>query len=200
MASSQLPTKNGLAYGDYLLWEGDGRWELIDGVVYDMSPAPSIDHQRISGDIFNQIYTFLDGRPCEVFAAPFDVRLPKSADEADEDIKDVVQPDIVVVCDPEKLDRRGCRGAPDWIVEIVSPSTAAKDNIEKLALYERNGVKEYWIVHPAYRIATVYTLGPDRLYGRPKSYPETEKIEPVALPGLSVNLKTVFKGVSLESR
>ena len=139
------------------------------------------------------------GKDCEVFAAPFDVRLPK-ADEADEDIKDVVQPDIVVVCDPGQLDRRGCRGAPDWVVEIVSPSTAAKDHIQKLALYERRGVKEYWIVHPGYRIVTVHISGRNDRYDRPISYSENEKVESVALPGFVLNLDTVFEKVGLEVR
>jgi len=196
MASLSLPKEEGVTYGDYLSWTDDGRWELIDGVVYDMSAAPAIDHQRILGDLFNQVYNFLKEKPCEAFVAPFDVRLPQ-ADEADEFIQNVVQPDIVVVCDPDKLDKRGSRGVPDWIIEIVSPSTAAKDHIEKLALYERNGVQEYWTVYPEYRIATVYLLGPDGRYCRPKSYTEKDKIESVTLPGLVVDLKTVFVGVMI---
>ncbi len=194
MASLPLPKEEGFTYGDYLNWTDEGRWELIDGDVYDMSAAPVIDHQRILGDLFNQIYNFLKESPCEAFVAPFDVRLPQT-DEADELIRDVVQPDIVVVCDPEKLDRRGCRGAPDWIIEIVSPSTATKDHIEKLALYEGSGVKEYWIVYPAYGIIDVHLPGEDGRYERPISYAAKDKIESVTLPGLTVNLKTVFEGI-----
>ncbi len=196
MASLPLPREEGATYGDYLSWTDDGRWELIDGVVYDMSAAPGIDHQRILGDLFIQVYSFLKENPCEAFIAPFDVRLPQT-DEADELIQDVVQPDIVVVCDPDKLDKRGCRGAPDWIIEIVSPATAPKDHIEKLALYERNGVKEYWIVYPEYRIAAVHMMGQDNRYGRPKTYAEKDKIESVTLPGLTVDLKTVFEGITI---
>jgi Uma2 family endonuclease len=194
MASFPQPREAGYTYGDYLRWTDEGRWELIDGVVYDMSAAPAIDHQRLIVELVASIHTFLSDRECEVFVAPFDVRLPH-ADEADEAITDVVQPDIAVVCDPEKLDKRGCRGAPDWIIEILSPSTAAKDHIEKLALYERSGVKEYWVVYPAYGIIDVHLLGDDGRYEKPKSYAEKDKIEPATLPGLILELKTIFKSV-----
>ena len=109
-----------------------------------------------------------------------------------------MQPDIFVVCDPEKLDRRRCLGAPDWVVEIVSSSTAAKDHIEKLLLYQRAGVKEYWIVHPEYRIIAVYLRGTDGKYGPPKSYSEKDKVESVVLPGFVLELATVFEGVQFE--
>ena len=194
MASLPLPREEGFTYGDYLSWTDEGRWELIDGDVYDMSAAPAIDHQRLIVELVASIHTFLSDRECEVFVAPFDVRLPH-ADEVDEAIMDVVQPDIAVVCDPEKLDKRGCRGAPDWIIEIVSPSTAAKDHIEKLALYERSGVKEYWIVYPVYGIINVHLLGEDGRYEKTKSYAEKDKIESATLPGLILELKTIFKSV-----
>lgn len=120
------PDEKRYTYGDYLTWPDEERWELIEGVPYDMTPAPSTNHQRILGELFRQISTFLLDRDCEVFIAPFDVRLPEG-DEADEQIITVVQPDIAVICDPAKIDRRGCRKAPDFIIEILSPSTAAKD-------------------------------------------------------------------------
>lgn len=113
--------------------------------------------------------------------------------ESDNEIETVVQPDIVVVCDPDKLDDRGCRGAPDLIVEITSPSTAPKDNIKKLALYEKHGVKEYWIVHPTDKIATVRLLGNDSKYGIPTNYEGKGDLEVVTFPGLIVDLNTVFK-------
>ena len=144
-------------YGEYLTWPEDRRYELIDGVAYAMSPAPNRSHQQFVLHIARQISDALDGTPCEVNIAPFDVRLPDTG-EADEDIQTVVQPDILVVCDQMKLDERGCRGAPDWVIEILSPSSAAHDQINKLAIYERHGVKEYWIVHPTDRIVGVYRL------------------------------------------
>jgi Uma2 family endonuclease len=153
------------SYGEYLSWPEDVRYELIDGEAYLMAPAPSVDHQRLVGDLFRQIADALDGHRCEVFVAPFDVRLPRG-DEADEAVDTVVQPDLTVVCDPEKIDRRGCRGAPDWVVEVLSPATAAHDQTLKLSAYERAGVPECWFVHPTDGIVTVYRLTDGR-YGRP---------------------------------
>ena len=154
------------SYGDYLTWPNDERWEIIDGTPYSMSLAPSREHQRITGELFRQIANFVRDGNCEVYAAPFDVRLPKK-DEADGNIKTVVQPDISVICDPSKLDKAGCKGAPDWIIEVLSPATAAKDQIQKHALYQRHGVKEYWLVHPTDKIVAVYRLKKGE-YGKPE--------------------------------
>ncbi len=144
-------------YGEYLTWPDDQRYELIDGVAYAMGPAPVRVHQRLLGELYRQVADALDDSDCEVDIAPFDVRLP-DRDEADEEIVNVVQPDLVVICDRDKLDEKGCRGAPDWVVEVLSPSTAGHDQILKLALYERHGVKEYWLAHPTDRVVTVYRL------------------------------------------
>lgn len=152
-------------YGEYLTWPENVRYELINGEAYLMAPAPSVDHQRLVGDLFRQIADTLDGRGCEAFIAPFDVRLPRG-DEADEAVDTVVQPDLTIVCDPEKIDRRGCRGAPDWVIEVLSPATAAHDQTVKLGAYERAGVPECWFVHPTDRTVTVYRLANGH-YGRP---------------------------------
>lgn len=144
-------------YGDYRLWPDDQRWELIDGKAYDMSPAPTRTHQTLVVEMVRQIGNYLEDKPCEVYVAPFDVRLP-AGDEDDDRITTVVQPDIAVICDPAKLDEAGCRGAPDWIVEVLSPVTAAKDQIRKRDLYQRHGVREYWLVHPTDHILTRYRL------------------------------------------
>ena len=181
-------------YGNYLGWPEGERWELIEGAPYDMTPAPSIEHQRISGEFFRQISNFLFDKDCEVFAAPFDVRLPESQ-EADDEIITVVQPDIAVICDPARLDTRGCRGAPDFVIEILSPATAAKDQIQKVALYEKHGVKEYWTGHPSDRLITVRLLEADGKYGIPKIY-EAKGLLPVStLPGLEIDLDSVFRKV-----
>ena len=120
------------SYADYLTWSDDERWELIDGVPYNMSPAPILDHQRISGELFRQIANYLIDKTCEVFAAPVDVRFSKSKMKNDKEIFDVVQPDIIVVCDKDKIeDDRSCPGAPDIVMEILSPSTASRDVIKK---------------------------------------------------------------------
>lgn len=153
-------------YGEYLRWPDDVRYELIDGQAWMMSPAPSIEHQEIAGDLYFQLRQALQGAPCRVFIAPVDVRLPRG-DEADDDIDTVVQPDVLLVCDPAKIDRRGVRGAPDWVAEVLSPSTAARDQITKRRIYERAGVREYWLVHPTDRTLTVHTLVDGR-YGIPE--------------------------------
>ena len=155
-------------YGDYLTWPGDIRYELIDGIAYAMSPAPDLAHQDVVGEIYRQAANILAGKPCRAFIAPVDVRLPKQ-DEADERVDTVVHPDVMVVCDSSKLDRRGIRGAPDWIVEVLSPSTSGHDQIKKRNIYERHGVREYWLIHPIDRVLTVYSLV-NAEYGKPEIY------------------------------
>ncbi len=152
-------------YGEYLRWPDEQRYELIDGVAYAMTPAPARRHQDFVLEIARQIADALEESDCNLYIAPFDVRLPEG-DEADELVTTVVQPDISIICDPEKLDDRGCRGAPDWIIEILSPATAAHDQIRKRLVYEKHGVREYWLVHPTDRIVTIYTLSDDG-YGKP---------------------------------
>lgn len=153
-------------YADYQRWPEEARYELIDGEAFLMAPAPLIEHQIIAGEIFRQLANALDGQACTPFVAPVDVRLPR-ADEADEAVDTIVQPDVLVVCDPAKIDRRGVRGAPDWLVEVLSPSTAAHDQIAKRRTYERAGVREYWLVHPTDRTLTVHWLVDGR-YGIPE--------------------------------
>lgn len=155
-------------YGDYLTWTGDMRYELIDGCAYAKAPVPDLAHQDVAGEIYLQVRLAIKSKPCHAFIAPVDVRLPKQ-DEADEHIDTVVQPDVLVVCDSSKLDRRGVRGAPDWIVEVLSPSTACHDYIRKRKLYEQHGVKEYWLIHPVDRLLTVYRLIVAE-YGKPEFY------------------------------
>ena len=177
-------------YGDYLKWDDDERWELIDGVAYNMTPAPSRFHQQVSAELCTQFVTLLRGGSCKVYSAPFDVRLPEG-DEADEAVKTVVQPDISIICDPSKLDDKGCKGSPDLIVEILSQATARKDMKEKLLRYERAGVREYWIADPVGKMITVYKRTDGGLFGRPDVYGEEERIK-VGILDLEVDLKTVF--------
>jgi len=146
-------TQRPLTYRDSLLW--DGRWELVRGEPVDMSLTPSRTHQRLLIVLAVQIGNWLEGKSCEVFAAPFDVFLAEEGQDA-EDAETVLQPDLMVVCDSSKLDDRGCHGAPDWVIEILSPATAARDHLEKRELYEQHGVAEYWLVHPTDRLLTVY--------------------------------------------
>lgn len=171
-------------YGDYLTWTGDERYELIDGVAYLMAPAPALDHQEIAGGIYFQTRRALGDSSCRVFIAPVDVRLPKG-NEADERIETVLQPDVLVVCDPAKLDRRGVCGAPDWVVEVLSPATAGHDQIHKRRVYERHGVAEFWLVHPNDRVVTIYCLV-DGEYGKPAVQNLAGETRVGVLPDLSI--------------
>ncbi len=171
-------------YGDYLRWPEGVRYELVDGVAYLMAPAPDLAHQEVAGEIFRQASNALQDKPCRAFVAPVDVRLPK-AGEADEAIETVVQPDVLAVCDETKLDRRGVRGAPDWVVEVLSPATAAHDMVEKRRIYERHGVKEYWLVHPYDRVLTIYRLE-GGTYGKPDVQELTGETAVGALPGVRI--------------
>ena len=178
-------------YADYLNFPGDERWELIRGEAYAMGPAPNTLHQRVSIRLSAQIVQYLQGKSCEVFTAPFDVRLAK-ANTADEHIETVVQPDISVICNPDKLDERGCLGAPDWIIEILSPSTAAKDQIIKRALYQQHGVTEYWLVHPVDRIVTVYRLQGGKNYGKPDVYETKGHMPSMLFADFNVDWDAIF--------
>ena len=179
-----LRTEKHYTYADYLQWPDDTRYELIDGEAFRMAPTPLIEHQEIAGEVYCQLANQLDGQPCRPYIAPVDVRLPRK-DEADAAIDTVVQPDVLVVCDPHKIDRRGVRGAPDWVLEVLSPSTAAHDQIAKRRTYERAGVREYWLVHPGDRTLTVYVLDNGQ-YGRPEIY-ELKDATPIGvLPGVSI--------------
>jgi Uma2 family endonuclease len=186
--------QKGYRFSDYLRWPEDERWELIRGVAYNMGPAPSRKHQKVSVTLVNMFYNYLKEKdtPCEVYAAPFDVRLPEE-NTRPEDIQTVVQPDIVIICDKSKLDDQGCKDSPDLIVEIISPATAAKDYITKLALYEQNGVKEYWVVHPIDKVVMVYQLAENGIYGRPIFYAAEDQVE-VGIFGsdLVIDMKAVF--------
>ena len=178
-------------YKDYITWPAHERWELIHGIPWNMSPAPSRQHQQISLALERIIDTFLRGKPCEMYHAPFDVRLPLP-DENTESITTVVQPDIIVVCYKYKLDDKGCIGSPDFIIEILSESTAAKDMNEKLFLYEKHKVKEYWIVDPWDNTVKVYILNTRGKYSAPGLFSKNDTINVKTLPGLVIKVNTLF--------
>ena len=181
----QLKDQQHHTYADYLSWPGDVRYELIDGEAYLMAPpAPTISHQTVAGEIYFQLRLALDGKPCVPLIAPVDVRLPK-ADEADEAIDTVVQPDVLVVCDPAKISERGVRGAPDWVVEVLSPDTASHDQINKRRTYEGAGIAEYWLVHPTDRVLTVYRLE-NGAYGKPDMQELAGETAISVLPGVTI--------------
>lgn len=174
-------------YGEYLAWTDPQRYELINGIAYAMTPAPTRLHQKILLEIARQIADVIDDSPCEVYVAPFDVHLPRS-DEPDENIDTVVQPDLSVIRDPGKLDERGCRGAPDWIIEILSSGTAAHDQTRKREVYERTRVAELWLVHPADRTVTIYHLEGTG-YGRPDIFELAGTSRSAVLPMVSIEWK-----------
>ncbi len=181
-------------YADYLTWQFSEMVELIRGRIFKMSPAPNLFHQEISANLFLKIGNYFNGKPCKVFHAPFDVRLPLPPGKVkNEQIETVVQPDISVICDLSKLDIRGCLGAPDWIIEILSPATASKDLREKFELYEFAGVREYWIVHPHEHTLLVYQLDEHGKYqGAQRPYVREDSVAVGAFPGFVMDLKDVF--------
>jgi Uma2 family endonuclease len=182
-------------YADYLTWQFTEMVELIRGKIVKMSPAPRSIHQAVTGELHRQIANHLRKQKCKVFIAPFDVRLPQpKKGSTNEEIITVVQPDLCVVCDPKKIDEMGCVGAPDWIIEVLSPRTSAKDLNEKFELYEEAGVGEYWVVHPREQTALVYTLNEQGKYrGMLKPYTRRDKIQPLILPALVIDLGEVFE-------
>lgn len=155
---SQLDPNGTYTYADYLKWQFDDSVELIKGKLYRMSPAPKRKHQDASVNLEFALLTYFDDKPCRVYDAPFDVRLPVRNERKPDQLYTVVQPDICVVCDLSKLDDDGCLGAPDWVIEITSPRTAKNDFSEKFDLYEESGVREYWIIQPKEKAVNVYVL------------------------------------------
>ncbi len=180
------------SYADYQTWPDDERYEIIDGIVYAMN-APLRIHQEILLELARQFANYLKGKPCKVYIAPFDVRFADRAKNENE-IFDVVQPDLSVICDHEKLDDKGCLGSPDLVVEILSPSSASYDNIKKRALYEKYGVKEFWLVHPTDQLVTAYRLV-NGAYGRPEIFGIFNPACPALFPDLKIDLCEVF-GIS----
>ncbi len=153
-------------YADYLIWSRTYGDELVDGTAYVREPpSPTRSHQEIVGELYSQIDRALEGKSSRVYVAPFDVRLPKSSEE-DDLVDTVVQPDVFIVSDLQKVDERGVRGAPDWLAEVLSPSTARYDQFVKLPVYERAGVREVWLIRPVELSVAIYIAEAGR-YGRP---------------------------------
>jgi len=177
-----------VTYRDYFYWDDDKRYEIIDGIA-QMMTSPSLVHQTISGDLMVAIWTFLKGKPCQVLTAPFDVRLFPREDLSD---TTVVQPDILVVCDPAKLaDGKACKGAPDLVIEIMSDSSAIMDRKVKAEKYREAGVKEYWIVNPEGLSILVNVLTD----GHYASTTYRDSVPSTVLPGLTIDLQTVKANV-----
>lgn len=187
-----LPLEKGhYTYADYLEWNGNERYELINGDAVMMA-GPTWDHQIILGQIYRQLADFLDDKPCNVVVAPFDVRLFEKDDDKPENIYTVVQPDIFVVCDDKKIDEHGIKGAPDLVIEILSPSTSSYDCLVKLNLYRQAGVREYWIVDPQSSSVQVFLLDSNGVFHVSDAYNRNNIAKVNILNGCTIDLSKVF--------
>ncbi|MDP5120096.1 MAG: Uma2 family endonuclease [Spirosomaceae bacterium] len=192
MTFQELDLSKKYTYADYLKWTFQERLELIKGKIYAMSPAPNRKHQETSQNLSRILGNFLLEKKCKVYAAPFDVRLtPRKKDKSGK-IHTVVQPDICVICDLEKLDDAGCVGAPDLIIEILSPGNTKKEMKEKKEVYEENGVKEYWIVHPTDEYILQYNLENGKFVGG-THYFDDEIVISTAVEGFSTTVSKVLE-------
>lgn len=191
MEFADLDLSREYSYADYLQWTFEERLEIIKGKLFKMSPAPSRMHQKLSGEIFVELANFLKGKSCEVYAAPFDVRLPHLSPN-EKQIITVVQPDLCVICDPSKLDAKGCLGAPDIVIEILSPGNNKKELKNKYEVYEESGVKEYWLVVPDEQAVFRYVLNPDGRYEGSRPLTDDNVVTTPILAGFELDLEEVF--------
>ena len=192
---SDLDQNKSYSYADYLTWRFDEFVEIIKGKIFRMSPAPASDHQYVSGNLHGLFWNMFRKHNCRLFVAPFDVRLPrKSTEFQDEMIYTVLQPDLCIICDPTKIDKRGCLGSPDLVVEILSPYTAKKDLDEKFHAYEEAGVKEYWIVNAESKVVSIYLLK-DSQYQLSKHYDDKGSIPLNIFEGFTVEWEEVFERI-----
>lgn len=185
------------SYADYYKWQFEERVELIKGKIFKMSPSPNPYHQELTGDIHALLHNFLRKKPCKVYFAPFDVRLPVKSTE-DKEIYTVLQPDICVICDLSKIDRRGCVGAPDLVIEVLSPGNSAKELKKKKEVYEESCVKEYWVVSPKYQNFLVYTLQEGKFQAPIVKVPG-ETVTSTILHGFEIDLSELFENADPDS-
>ena len=189
----QLDLSKSYTYADYLLWQFSERLELIKGKIFKMSPAPNSNHQRVSLKLTRELDRYFYGLPCEIFIAPFDVRLVNFRESSsDSQILNVVQPDLCVICDKTKVDEKGCLGTPDLIIEILSKGNSKKDLVTKFDLYEENGVQEYWIVNPSEKDVHIYTLVDGKYFGSRPFIMEMD-IQSPTFPELKFEVDKIFE-------
>lgn len=180
------------SYADYLTWQFQEKLELIKGKIFKMSPAPNTNHQRISRKLTGVMISAFKNHSCELFIAPFDVRLlDKKKSTLDQEIYTVIQPDLCVICDENKIDERGAIGAPDLIIEILSPGNSNKEMKYKFDLYEEAGVLEYWIVNPADKTVFIYVLKENQFVGMHPLI-EEDSIQSKLFPDLDFKLESIF--------
>jgi Uma2 family endonuclease len=193
---SQLDLNSTYTYADYLSWQFDDAIELIKGKIIVMSPAPSSEHQGISWRLSGALFVFFKKKSCRAYAAPFDVRLydRKKSIVANKDIYSVVQPDLCVICDKIKIDTKGCLGAPDWIVEILSRGNSKKEMQLKYQLYQESGVKEYWLIYPGEKAVHQFVLNEEtEKYHLLAMYCGEDIATPFLFPDCQIDLREVFE-------
>lgn len=187
-----LPEKQArYTFADSLSWTEDEHIEIIHGELFMMA-TPSSRHQEISMAISAQLYNFLEGKSCKVYPAPFSVCLFAQDKDSPENIDTIVEPDISVVCDRNKIDNHGCKGAPDFIIEILSPSTRRHDRLVKLNLYQQAGVREYWIVDPEYNSVQVFLPDTSGFFRIHEDYGQEDIARVNVLEGCFIDLERVF--------
>lgn len=181
-------------YKDYLSLRFEKPIEIINGEIFFMAPAPSRIHQKIITELSRKIGNYIEDNKgeCEVYVAPFDVRLKTLEDTNEDNIKNIVQPDISIICDRSKLDDRGCLGSPDFIVEVVSPSNSSMDYVKKLYLYEKFQVREYWIINPNTETVMTYLLNENRGYDEPKVYKFKDQISMEIFPSFKIKMSEIM--------
>ena len=184
------PIKGIYTYADYLLWKFEERVELIKGKIFQMA-SPSATHQRIVRRLATKLDLFLEEKTCELFISPFDVVLPIPNKTKENTENTVVQPDLCVVCDPTKIEERACKGAPDLVIEIVSPGNSKKEVNEKFELYEEAGVLEYWVIYPTEKTIHIYVLENGKYRGL-APVADNEMVHSVKFPTLQINTKNIF--------
>lgn len=191
---SQLDPNGTYSYADYLTWRLEESVELIKGKIMAMSPAPSRRHQTVAGNLFLSLGSHFKHKQCNVYLAPFDVKLydRRKSLRKDREVFSVVQPDLCVICDKEKLTEQGCDGAPDWIIEILSPGNSRKEVRLKYDLYQESGVTEYWLVFPYEQIVQQFVLDENGKYQLHALYPGNEIVAPYLFPDLQIDLNDVF--------
>lgn len=188
---SQLDPQGTYTYADYLTWKIQERVELLRGKIRQMA-APNRVHQGISGNLQRYFANALWKSPCKVYSAPFDVRLTRFNKLKNKEVTTVVQPDLCVICDPKKLDARGCIGAPDLVIEILSPGNSQTEMKDKFDLYEEAGVLEYWLVHPGERSVQIFQLNENGRYIGLRPYISGDTVTTPVVPGMEVPLADVF--------
>lgn len=186
---NQLDHSKAYNFKDYLSWKISERLELLKGYIHLMSPAPSSGHQVVSTNIFQEFAIFFNKKPCKVFSAPFDVYLPTVSGKG----QTVLQPDLCIICDSVKIEKKGCVGSPDLIVEILSPGNSRKEVKDKFEIYQEAELKEYWVVYPAEQVLQVYILE-NKIFKALPPFTPGDIYQSITLPGFEIEVEKIFEG------